>query len=91
VHGRSTVLTYRSDTGGAPAAAGEWVTQPRPLFVTAALYCTACGAMLHGRYWVGGDGAQPYCAPECRDLEQRVEALYVAQRGSEPPPDCEPP
>jgi hypothetical protein len=84
-------LAYRSDPGGAPAAAGEWVTRPRPLYVTADLYCTACGAMLHGRYWVIGNTAQPYCAPECWDLEQRVETLYAAQRGADSPPGCEPP
>jgi hypothetical protein len=55
------------------------------------LYCTACGAMLHGQYWVTGDGAQPYCAPECRDLEQRVETLYAARSEADSTASSEPP
>jgi hypothetical protein len=84
-------LPSRSNSGEALDPRGEWVTRPRPLYVSADLYCTACGAMLHGRYWVIGDGAQPYCAPGCRDLELRVEALYAARRGADPTADCDPP
>jgi hypothetical protein len=84
-------LAHRNDSGGAPAPPGQWVTRPRPLYVTADLYCTACGAMLYGRYWVIGDGAQPYCAPECRDLELRVEALYAAHREADSTADRESP
>ena len=84
-------MASRSDTGRAPAPEGKWVTRPRPLYVAADLYCTACGALLHGQYWATGDGAKPYCAPECRDLEQRVEALYAAHRGTDSRAGCEPP
>ena len=53
----------------------------RTWYDTARLYCAACGAMLHGRYWRGGEhGDTPYCTPACEALKARIEHLYASRR-----------